>query len=120
MAQPDFYDVLGVGRDADEAQIKSAFRKKAMQYHPDRNPGDGEAERNFKQVNEAYEILKDGEKRAAYDRFGHAAFQQGGGPGAGGFGRADSGRAAPAVSSSISAAAASAISSRIYSATSPA
>ena len=86
MAQRDFYDVLGVGRDADEAQIKSAFRKKAMEYHPDRNSGDGEAERNFKQVNEAYEILKDGEKRAAYDRFGHAAFEQAGGPGQGGFG----------------------------------
>lgn len=86
MAQRDHYDVLGVGRDADEAQIKSAFRRKAMQYHPDRNPGDSEAERNFKQVNEAYEILKDGEKRAAYDRFGHAAFEQGAGPGPGGFG----------------------------------
>ena len=86
MAQRDFYDVLGVGRDADEAQIKSAFRRKAMQYHPDRNSGDSEAERNFKQVNEAYEILKDSEKRAAYDRFGHAAFEQAGGPGPGGFG----------------------------------
>ncbi len=86
MAQRDYYEVLGVGRDADEAQIKSAFRKKAMQYHPDRNPGDGEAERSFKQVNEAYEILKDAEKRAAYDRFGHAAFEQGAGPGQGGFG----------------------------------
>lgn len=85
MAQADFYDVLGVGRDADDGQIKSAFRKKAMQYHPDRNPGDAEAEKSFKQVNEAYEILKDADKRAAYDRFGHAAFEQGGGPG-GGFG----------------------------------
>lgn len=84
MAQRDYYDVLGVGRDADEAQIKSAFRRKAMEYHPDRNPGDGEAERNFKQVNEAYDVLKDGEKRAAYDRFGHAAFEQAGGPGPGG------------------------------------
>ena len=84
MAQQDFYDVLGVGRDADEAQIKSAFRRKAMQYHPDRNPGDGEAERNFKRVNEAYDVLKDAEKRAAYDRFGHAAFEQAGGPGPGG------------------------------------
>ena len=112
MAQRDFYEVLGVGRDADEAQIKSAFRKKAMQYHPDRNPGDGEAERSFKQVNEAYEILKDAEKRAAYDRFGHAAFEQGGGPGQGGFG--------PAGSSSISAAAASATFSKTFSATSPA
>ena len=85
MAQRDYYDVLGVGRDADEAQIKSAFRRKAMEYHPDRNPGDTAAERNFKQVNEAYEVLKDGEKRAAYDRFGHAAFEQTGGPGPGGF-----------------------------------
>ena len=84
MAQRDYYEVLGVGRDADEAQIKSAFRRKAMEYHPDRNPGDGEAERNFKQVNEAYDVLKDGEKRAAYDRFGHAAFEQAGGPGPGG------------------------------------
>ncbi|MCY4190376.1 MAG: DnaJ domain-containing protein, partial [Rhodospirillaceae bacterium] len=85
MTQKDLYDALGVSRDADDAQIKSAFRKKAMKFHPDRNPGDEGAEKSFKQVNEAYEILKDADKRAAYDRFGHAAFQQGG-SGAGGFG----------------------------------
>ncbi|MEM1289069.1 MAG: molecular chaperone DnaJ [Pseudomonadota bacterium] len=79
MAKPDFYDLLGVPRDADERALKSAFRKKAMQYHPDRNPGDEEAEQKFKAINEAYEVLSDGQKRAAYDRFGHQAFEQGGG-----------------------------------------
>ncbi len=83
MSKRDFYEVLGVGRDSDEKTLKSAYRKKAMQYHPDRNPGDAEAEANFKTVSEAYEALKDPQKRAAYDRFGHAAFEQGG-PGAGG------------------------------------
>lgn len=89
MSKDDFYDTLGVGRDADDAEIKKAYRKLAMQYHPDRNPDDKAAEQKFKDVNEAYEVLKDGEKRAAYDRFGHAAFEQGGpgGPaGGGGFG----------------------------------
>jgi len=86
MAKEDFYTTLGVGRDADDGDIKKAYRKLAMKYHPDRNPGDGDAEQSFKDVNEAYEILKDGEKRAAYDRFGHAAFEQGAGAGAGGFG----------------------------------
>ncbi|MEM6711695.1 MAG: molecular chaperone DnaJ [Pseudomonadota bacterium] len=88
MAKPDFYELLGVSRDADEKTLKSAFRKKAMQYHPDRNPGDAEAEQNFKAVNEAYEILRDEQKRAAYDRFGHQAFEQGGVGGGGGFGGA--------------------------------
>jgi molecular chaperone DnaJ len=85
MAKPDFYETLGVSRSADEKELKSAFRKLAMQYHPDRNPGDQEAERKFKEIGEAYEFLKDPQKRAAYDRFGHAAFEQGGG-GPGGMG----------------------------------
>ena len=86
MEQRDFYDVLGVDRGADDAALKSAFRKMAMKYHPDRNPDDPEAEAHFKEVNLAYEALKDPQKRAAYDRFGHAAFENGGPGGAGGFG----------------------------------
>lgn len=86
MATADFYETLGVSRDADEKTLKSAFRKRAMQYHPDRNPGDQSAEAKFKELNEAYETLKDPQKRAAYDRFGHEAFTNGHGrPGAGGF-----------------------------------
>lgn len=87
----DYYEALGVERTADEKTLKSAFRKLAMQYHPDRNPNDPEAERKFKEIGEAYETLKDPQKRAAYDRFGHAAFENGGmggGFGAGGFGGA--------------------------------
>lgn len=75
----DFYSLLGVERGADEAAIKSAFRKAAMKFHPDRNQGDGSAEQKFKEVNEAYECLSDPQKRAAYDRYGHAAFKNGGG-----------------------------------------
>ena len=85
MSKRDYYEVLGVARDADAKAIKSAYRKLAMQYHPDRNPGDADAEAKFKEVGEAYAILSDDDKRAAYDRMGHAAFQNGG-PGAGGFG----------------------------------
>lgn len=77
MATADFYETLGVSRDADEKTLKSAFRKRAMQYHPDRNPGDQSAEAKFKELNEAYETLKDPQKRAAYDRFGHEAFTNG-------------------------------------------
>ena len=85
MAKQDYYDVLGVDRGAGEDEFKKAYRKLAMKYHPDRNPDDKEAERKFKEINEAYEVLKDEEKRAAFDRFGHAAFEQGG-PGGGGGG----------------------------------
>ncbi|AAL53182.1 MULTISPECIES: molecular chaperone DnaJ [Brucella] len=74
----DYYEALGVTRTADDKTLKAAFRKLAMQYHPDRNPDDPEAERKFKEIGEAYETLKDPQKRAAYDRFGHAAFENGG------------------------------------------
>ena len=86
MAKRDYYETLGVDRGADAAAIKSAYRKLAMQFHPDRNPGDAEAEAKFKEVGEAYAILSDGDKRAAYDRMGHAAFQNGGAGAGGPFG----------------------------------
>ncbi len=86
MAKRDYYEILGVKRDVGERELKSAFRRLAKQYHPDRNPGDEAAEKSFKEVNEAYEVLKDPQKKAAYDQYGHAAFEQGGARGAGGFG----------------------------------
>ena len=86
MSKADFYEMLGVTRECDDGALKSAFRKLAMKYHPDRNPGDADAEHRFKEINQAYEVLKDPQKRAAYDRFGHAAFEQGMAGGAGGFG----------------------------------
>ncbi len=88
MAKQDYYATLGVAKNASADDLKKAYRKLAMQFHPDRNPGDKQAETRFKDVNEAYDILKDDQKRSAYDRFGHAAFEQGGGgagPGMGGF-----------------------------------
>lgn len=88
MAKQDYYELLGVERGASGEDLKKAYRKLAMQYHPDRNPGDAAAEQKFKELSEAYEVLKDEQKRAAYDRFGHAAFENGGGrggPGAGDF-----------------------------------
>ena len=88
-AEIDFYELLEVTRDADDGTLKSAYRKLAIKYHPDKNPGCATSEAKFKAVSHAYDILKDPQKRAAYDRFGHAAFAnggQGGGAGAGGFG----------------------------------
>jgi len=81
-----YYETLEVERDADEPKLKAAFRKLAMKWHPDKNLGDASSEVRFKEINEAYEVLKDGDKRAAYDRFGHAAFEQGHGGGGPGFG----------------------------------
>jgi molecular chaperone DnaJ len=80
----DYYEVLGVERDTSEEDVKRAYRKLAVKFHPDKNPGDQAAEDRFKELGEAYEILIDPQKRAAYDRYGHAAFQQGGIGGSGG------------------------------------
>lgn len=82
MAKKDYYDVLGISRDASDRDIKKAYRSAAMKYHPDRNPGDKEAEERFKEVSEAYEVLSDAQKKAAYDQFGHAGVD----PNSGGFG----------------------------------
>jgi molecular chaperone DnaJ len=85
MSKRDYYEILGVTRSCTEVELKTAFRKLAMQHHPDRNPGDKDCEHRFKEINEAYDVLKDGDKRAAYDRFGHAAFAHGMGGGMHGF-----------------------------------
>ena len=90
MAKQDYYELLGVSKSADEKEIKRAYKKLAMQYHPDRTKGDKEKEEKFKEIQEAYEILSDKQKRANYDQYGHAAFEQGFGAG-GGFGGADFG-----------------------------
>jgi molecular chaperone DnaJ len=79
MAKRCYYETLEVDRSADDTLLKTSFRKLAMKWHPDRNPGDKDCEHRFKEINEAYDVLKDPQKRAAYDRFGHAAFEQGGG-----------------------------------------
>ncbi|MGB0257932.1 MAG: molecular chaperone DnaJ [Coraliomargarita sp.] len=93
MATTDYYELLGVSRDASEGDLKKAYRKLAVKYHPDKNPGDAAAEAKFKEISEAYDVLKDADKRAAYDRYGHAAFKQGGmgnpGGGMGGMGGHD-------------------------------
>jgi len=88
MAKRDLYEILGVNRDASEDELKKAYRKLAMKYHPDRNPDNKDAEDKFKEAKEAYEILTDANKRAAYDRYGHAGVEQsmGGGGGGGGQG----------------------------------
>ena len=83
MSKRCYYETLEVERSVDEGQLKAAYRKLAMKWHPDRNPGDKTCEAKFKEINEAYDVLKDGDKRAAYDRFGHAAFENGGRPGQG-------------------------------------
>src|SRR5580700_25511 len=86
VSKADFYDVLGVSRDVSDQELKSAYRKQALKYHPDRNPGDQAAEEKFKAASEAYQVLSDADKRAAYDRYGHAGVSSGfgGNPFAGG------------------------------------
>ena len=84
MSKRDYYEVLGVSKDAAERDIKKAYKRLAMKYHPDRTQGDKSKEEQFKEVKEAYEILNDDQKRAAYDQYGHAAFEQGGHGGGGG------------------------------------
>ena len=80
----DFYEILGISKNATEAEIKKAYRKKALEFHPDKNPGNAEAEENFKKAAEAYEVLSDAQKRAKYDQYGHQAFDGGGSGGFGG------------------------------------
>src|SRR3990167_4761251 len=90
MTKRDYYDILGVSKNASDEEIKKAYRRLAMKHHPDRNPGDKQSEENFKEAKTAYEILSDPKKRSAYDQFGHAGVNQGaGGAGFGGFGGFD-------------------------------
>src|SRR5688572_8621187 len=91
MSKRDYYEVLGVARTANDEDLKKAYRRSAMKYHPDRNPGDHAAEASFKECKEAYEVLSDGGKRRIYDQHGHAAFEHGMGGGGGGPGYADMG-----------------------------
>lgn len=86
MSKRDYYDILGVSKSADQAEIKKSYRKIALKFHPDRNPDNKEAEDKFKEAAEAYEILSDADKRARYDRFGHQGVSGAGGGGGGGFG----------------------------------
>ena len=92
MAKRDYYEVLGIGRNADAKEIKKAYRKLAKKYHPDMNPGDKQAEQKFKEITEAYNVLSDTEKKKLYDQYGFAAFEEGGNPyGNGGQGTAGNG-----------------------------
>src|ERR1700722_12746076 len=84
VSKADYYEVLGVSRDCSDTELKSAYRKQALRYHPDRNPGDHSAEEMFKQASEAYQVLSDADKRAVYDRYGHAGLSGGGASGFGG------------------------------------
>ena len=91
MSKKDYYEVLGINRDATDEEIKKSYRKLAMKFHPDRNPDNPKAEEQFKEAKEAYETLSDGQKRAAYDQYGHAAFEAGGGAGGNPFGAGGAG-----------------------------
>ena len=81
MAKADYYNTLGISKNASQEEIKSAYRKLAMKYHPDKNPGDASSEAKFKEASEAYQVLSNSQKKSNYDQFGHAAFENGGGGG---------------------------------------